>query len=227
VSTALPQLHCRPLPAFDADKLDAVQAAFARAAGCVMQQAWLTAPEKDFTPATVRAGRRGNSLLVFAELEDADIFTAATAHNQRMWELGDVLEIFLSPENSAGYVEFHVTPNNFRLQLRLPDTATLRRAQAENRFDHLLLSDGAFRSHAWMRPENEKWFAFAEIPADVVGQASSLPRAGNLQAGANWKFSFSRYDYIRGRGEPIISSTSPHARPDFHRREEWGTLIFI
>jgi hypothetical protein len=42
-----------------------------------------------------------------------------------------------------------------------------------------------------------------------------------------WRFSFSRYDYIRGRREPMISSTSPHARPGFHRREEWGTLIFV
>jgi hypothetical protein len=42
-----------------------------------------------------------------------------------------------------------------------------------------------------------------------------------------WRFSFSRYDYIRGRQEPILSSTSPHAWPDFHQREEWGTLIFV
>jgi hypothetical protein len=216
----LPQLNCRQLPVFEADKLDAVRAAFARAEGCVMRQAWLPEPEPDFTTAVVRAGWRGNSLLVFAELEDADIFTRATAHNQRMWELGDALEIFLSPENSASYVEFHVTPNNFRLQLRFPDTATLRRAQAENRFDHLMLPDGVFHSGAWIQPENKKWFAFAEIPAVAVCGADNM-------VGTRWKFSFSRYDDIRGRSEPVISSTSPHTRPDFHRREEWGTLIFV
>ena len=218
---ALPQLNCRPLPAFDADKLDAVQTAFARAEGCVLRQAWLAEPEPDFTTAVVRAGWRGNSLLIFAELEDADIFTRASAHNQRMWELGDVLEIFLSPENSARYVEFHVTPNNLRLQLRLPDTTTLRGAQAENRFDHLLLPEGVFHSRAWRQPENNKWFVFAEIPSVAVcGVDRPL-------AGTKWRFSFSRYDYIHGRAEPMISSTSPHARPDFHRREEWGTLIFV
>lgn len=215
-----PQLKCRALPAFDADKLDAVRGAFARADGCGLRQAWLPAPEPDFTPATVRVGWRGHSLLVFAELADADIFSRATAPNQRMWELGDVLEIFLAPENSASYAEFHVTPNNFRLQLRFPDTATLRRAQAENRFDHLLLPDGVFHSRAWAQPENNKWYAFAEIPAAVVGGADQ-PLAGK-----KWRFSFSRYDYIRGRRQPIFSSTSPHTQPDFHRREEWGTLIF-
>jgi Carbohydrate family 9 binding domain-like len=221
MSHAPPQLRCRQIPAFEADGLDAVQSAFAQAEGCVMRQVWLAAPEKDFSPATVRAAWRGNLLLVFAELEDADIFSRAAAHNQRMWELGDVLEIFLSPENSAGYVEFHVTPNNFRLQLRFPDTATMRKAQAENRFDHLLLPDGVFCSRTWTQPENRRWFALAEIPVAAAGGPD------RLLEGVRCQFSFSRYDYIRGRNEPVISSTSPHAQPNFHRREEWGTLIFV
>jgi hypothetical protein len=37
---------------------------------------------------------------------------------------------------------------------------------------------------------------------------------------------FSRYDYTRGMGEPVLSSTSPHRRLDFHRQHEWGTLDF-
>ena len=221
MSNVPPQLRCRQMPALKTDRLDAVQSAFAQAEGCLMQQAWRAAPEKDFTPATVRAAWRGDLLLVFAELEDADIFSRATAHNQRMWELGDVLEIFLSPENSTSYVEFHVTPNNFRLQLRFPDTATLRKAQKENRFDHLVLPDGVFGSHTWTQPEKKRWFALAEIPIAAIGGTDQrLP-------GMRCNFSFSRYDCIGGRDEPIISSTSPHARPDFHRREEWGTLIFV
>ena len=216
-----PRLKCGELPVFDADNLAAVCAVFAPMTGSELRQAWLPKPEPNFAPATVRTGWRGNSLLMFAELEDADIFSRATGHNQRMWELGDVLEIFLSLENFASYVEFHVTPNNYRLQLRFPDTATLRRAQAENRFEHLLLPDGVFHSRAWVQPENKKWFVLAEIPAVVVGGAeASLP-------GVRWKFSFSRYDATRGRTTPVCSSTSPHASSDFHRREDWGTLIFV
>lgn len=215
------QLNCRRLPAFDADNLEAVSAAFVMAGGCVMRQSWLEQPEPDFTQAVVRVGWRDDALLVFAELDDSDIFTRATTHNQRMWELGDVLEIFLSPENSASYVEFHVTPNNFRLQLRFPDTPTMRRAQSENKFDHLMLPDGVFVSRTWTQPETKQWFVLAEIPAaPVCGANKSLP-------GTNWRFSFSRYDEVRGRPEPIISSTSPHAKPDFHRREEWGTMFFV
>lgn len=214
-----PQLHCRRLPPFDARRLDLSLAAFAQAQGCGMQQAWLPAVETGFTPAMARVGQRGNSVAVFAELEDADIFTRARALNQRMWELGDVLEIFLSPEHSASYVEFHVTPNNHRLQLRFPNTQALRYAQQANSFDAFLLTGPVFHSQTWV--EGEKWFVYAEIPSMQVC-VGDVPLAG-----ARWRFSFSRYDFIRGRHEPIISSTSPHAQPDFHRREEWGVLHFV
>ncbi len=221
MSAAPPQLSARELPAFAADNLDSVRQAFASADSCELRQVWPLKPEADFASATVRTGWRGDSLVVFAELNDHDIFSNATGHNQRMWELGDVLEIFLSPENSASYVEFHVTPNNYRLQLRFPDTATLRRAQVENRFEHLLLPDGVFKSRTWVQPEKKKWFGFAEIPAAMVaGEPALTP-------GARWKFSFSRYDCTRGRPAPVYSSSSPHADSDFHRREDWGTLVFV
>jgi hypothetical protein len=219
-SQTLPSLICRELRAYAPDRLAAVRAAFQHADSCGLQQAWRAELEPDFAPATVRVGWHGHSLRVFAELDDADIVSRATAPNQRMWELGDVLEIFLQPADSPGYVELHVTPNNLRLQLRFPDTATLRRAQAKNFFEDLMLPDGVFESHTWIGPEKGKWFVHAEIPATLVGGTHGL------QAEWPWRFSFSRYDGTRGRTEPVISSSSPHAQPDFHRREEWGTLFF-
>lgn len=216
-----PRLECRELPAFEARNLDEVLAAFAAAESCTMGQSWRPQTAPDFRPAIVRAGWRETSLLVLAELEDVDIFTRATSNNQRMWELGDTLEIFLQPEDWPGYVEFHVTPNNLRLQVRFPDPAARRRAQAANSFEELVLPEGTFHSHTWMQPENSRWFVLATIPA------SSVSGAGVPLAGCRWRFSFSRYDYRRDRPEPVISSSSPHAQPDFHRREEWGVLLFV
>jgi hypothetical protein len=215
----LSHLECRPLPALTTDNLEAVRAAFQGMNGPALRQPWLAKPEKDFTPGIVRVGWHDNSLLVFAELEDADIFTQATADNQRMWELGDTFEMFLQPADSPGYAEFHVTPNNLHLQLRFPDSQAMRRAQAVNLFDEFLLRGTIFHSRTWV--ETRKWFIYAEIPAPAVcGVDQPL-------AGTQWRFSFSRYDYIRGRREPIISSSSSHAVADFHRREEWGTLHFV
>ena len=216
-----PLLECRELPAFAPDNLDAVRAAFSTAAACVLGQAWLVEPEPDFTPASVRVGWRGDVLLVFAELEDADIVTRATGLNQRMWELGDTFEIFLQPADAPGYVEFHVTPNNQRLQLRFADAAAFQRARASGSIAECLVPGEAFRSSAWVRPESRRWYVYAEIPAaSVCGSSRPL-------AGSRWRFSFSRYDAAQGCGQPVISSSSPHAAPGFHRREEWGALAFL
>jgi hypothetical protein len=66
----------------------------------------------------------------------------------------------------------------------------------------------------------ERWHVLAVIPFSVVAHGR------RVAAGARWLFSFSRYDYTRGVAEPMLSSTSPHRRLDFHRQHEWGTLDF-
>lgn len=213
-------MKCSRLPAFASGDLEAVRVAFAGATPCVLRQAWLAALEPDFAPAQVRAGWRENSLLVFAEITDLDIFTGVTGLNQRAWELGDTFEIFLRPENQAAYVEFHVTPNNQRLQLRFADAAVLERVRQTGSIEPALVSGEVFQSRTWVRPAERLWCVLAEIPAEAVG-ARIEPGAANA-----WRFSFSRYDYTRGRKEPVISSTSPHAEANFHRQQEWGRLIF-
>ena len=131
-TTALPSLTCCQLLPFDAARLDHVRQAFQEAPSCALRQFWLPTPEPDFAPAIVSVGWREELLLVFASLKDADIHTAATGLNQRLWTLGDCFEMFLQPAGSPSYVEFHVAPNNQRLQLRFPDSDALARAQASN-----------------------------------------------------------------------------------------------
>lgn len=88
-----PLLMCHELPEYGTDNLDSVRHAFQRADGCALGQGWLAKPEEVFTPATVCVGWRENSLRLFAEMVDLNIFTRATSHNQRMWELGSVLAL--------------------------------------------------------------------------------------------------------------------------------------
>lgn len=215
-----PVLECRPLPDFAAGSLVAVQAAFAGATACALRQAWLAPPDEHFAPAQVRVGWRGSSLFVFAELTDRDIFTRATAANQRMWELGDTLEMFLQSAGDPGYAEFHVTPNNLHLQLAFPDAAAVQDSR-RNGMDKYLLTGEVFCSQTWVQSEQSRWFVFVEIPATALGlNLVSL-------AGQRWHFSFSRYDASRDGGAPVISSTSAHTKPDFHCQSEWGVLDFV
>lgn len=216
-----PKLAGVMLPGFNDNDLESVRRAFHLATPCHLQQAWQVKQSERFAPGVVRVGWRHNSFLVHAKLMDVDIFTQASGLNQRTWELGDAFEIFLRPEGQMAYVEFQVTPNNQRLQLRYNNVAALDRARETGSLAEALIPGEAFRSKTWVDERNSSWDVFAEIPAHVVcGSNDSL-------AGSCWHFSFSRYDYTRGVAEPVISSTSPHAEANFHSQKEWGVIQFM
>ena len=197
------------LRAFDLDDLVDVRRAFEPATPVLSQQGWRAKPEPDFAPMTVRCGWRPDELLVFAELTDTDIFTRATAHNQRLWELGDAFEIFLRLVGRESYVELQVAPNNSRLQLHYSNPAAVERARALASVKDFIMPAKTFRSHTWLLPGGAKWFVLAQIPASPVGGRL------RLRPGMDWRFSFSRYDYTRGRVAPVISSTSPHMKAGY------------
>lgn len=212
------EIRCEPLPLFDSTNVASVRQAFSSATPCPLQQAWRNTVEPGFAPAVVRVGWRDNTLLVFAELTDADIFSSATRLNQRAWELGDVFEMFLRSTEKESYAELQVTSNNQRLQLRYPDAAAIETARRTRNIENVLVPGEAFHSRTWI--SDGAWQVYAEVPALTVCDSDlSLENT-------RWHFSFARYDYTRGMIAPVISCTSPHPKADFHRQSEWGVLTF-
>lgn len=199
---------CEHLPKFDGSRFESVLEAFSNAPPIALGQAWLPQTEADFLGAEVRVGRSATQILVLATIPDLDIFSRATEPNQRTWELGDVFEIFLKPENETHYREFHVTPANIRTQLGFTE------AGAAPEF----LPDGIFESRVWI--ESSRWFVLASIPCAAVTNRD------NIENGERWRFSFCRYDAFRDGRNPVLSSTSPHPVPKFHRSDEWRVLFF-
>ncbi len=199
---------CQHLPEFDSSNLESVLTAFANAPAIVLGQSWLPQPEPDFLSAEVRVGRSATQILVLATIPDLDIFTRATEPNQRTWELGDVFEIFLKPESERSYREFHVTPANIRTQLGF---------SAEGAAPEFL-PDGIFESRVWI--ESGRWIVLASIPCAAVTNRCKI------DDGERWLFSFCRYDAFRDGRNPVLSSSSPHPIPKFHRPAEWGVMVF-
>jgi len=184
-----------------------------------MKQTWFQVPQQEFAPGFVFTGWREADFFVFAELRDADIFTFAKENQQRLWMLGDTFEIFLRHPDQETYFEFHVAPNNLKLQLRFPDTQVAARVGRSQRFEEVMVEGDPFVSQTWVKPEIQRWFVLAQISGQLFEQNENL-------LGSKWSFSFCRYDYTRGQNVPVISSTSAHTKPDFHRRHEWGTICF-
>jgi hypothetical protein len=213
-------VDCVKLPPFDAHNFAAIQKAFKPVKPIPMRQSWLPKEEAHFAPGLVRIGWHTNALLVFAELSDPDILTRATTINQRLWALGDSFEIFLKPVGQSSYTELQVAPNNCQLQLQFPNASAVNKARKADDFKPYLISGAAFFSATRVKQSLHKWFVFAKIPKDFVFEK---PQALDEK---KWRFSFSRYEYASKRPKPVVSSTSPHAKPEFHSQKEWGTMCF-
>lgn len=218
----VPFLECRQLDGFSKDNdFEKNRQVFRLAGACHLRQGWLEHEEINFTPAVVRTGWREDTLVIWAELMDTDIFTRATDFNQRLWELGDSFEMFLRPENQEAYLEFQVAPNGCQLQLRYPNAGALEYARQSGSIACAVLPEKLFRVATWIVPARRLWAVCAVIPVRAVCDYTSK------LTGNRWRFSFSRYDYTRGQPEAVISSTSPHPVADFHRQQEWGVLDFL
>jgi len=185
-----------------------------------LRQGWHRESEPFFRPGRVRTGWTRTTLVVAAELEDADIFNPTTAFNDPAFTMGDVFEIFLRPETQEAYYEFHISPHNQQFQLRIPSGVAFQLARGSGSIDHWKIREPVLSSRTTIRAAEKKWWVAAVIPFDLVAGRSSVT------AGSRWRFSFCRYDYTRGSPRPILSSSSPHPQADFHRQAEWGTLLF-
>ena len=215
-----PQIICQEVPAYDPTNLDDVRRAFAGVTDCWLQQSWLAKPEPEFEPASVRAGWRNDSLVLLAELKDIDIFTDARHPNERFWELGDTLEIFLRPREQDAYTEFHVAPNNLRTQLRFASAAALEQARKRDSFDDVLVQGDHFSSHVWVQADRGYWYALLEIPSRAV-----CDKAETLD-GSKWFFSFCRCDHTRGRSRPVLSLNLPPCPARFSPAGRMGHHAF-
>lgn len=181
-----------------------------------MQQAWLTEPDPNFLPGRVRFGWQPDALCVLAELSDREIASRARAHNERMWLLGDVFELFLRDSEGEAYHELHITPDNFHLQLRFPDAKALRSGQPLASF---LLDQQVFEHGVFLNPDQQCWTVFAKVPQAIFRPASIQGRV--------WYASFSRYDYPSSCEKPAsLSSTSAHSKLDFHAQVDWRPIVF-
>jgi hypothetical protein len=171
-----------------------------------------------FTRTSVRVTWTSDSVRVSADLEDADVFTSAPGDSCRLWEMGDVFEMFFQAENAGYYVEMHVAPGNQRLHLRIPIAGGPGPQRKDVAPENFFVDPPRFSSRTARTAVG--WTVDATVPCcEVSGRAAITP-------GERWLVSFCRYDAWSDSRPPVLSSSSPHAEPNFHRRHEWRSLCF-
>lgn len=178
-------------------------------------QPWTRSLDQGFRPCEVRLSWTPAALLVEANLADDEVFTKATADNQKMWELGDVFEVFLQVEGRREFVELHVVPNGFRVHAHLPGPRGMATPTSEPlAFESMLVSPVGFTAKAVKTKSG--WRVSERIPAAILGLDAFRP-------GQDLRISFCRYDGSPG-GEPVLSTSASHPVISFHRPDEWAKI---
>ena len=172
-------------------------------------QSWLPEAEPDFLPGTACFSWSDGFLLLRADFTDREVVTTATLHGQKLWEHGDVAELFIQKVGESGYREYQVAPNGITTSLRYPDiTGVAAVRSGERRIGEFLTK--------------EVPAAAVSLTADGWSVSLSIPLTAT--PGEKFRVSCCRYD-DGPKGVPVISSTSPHRVRDFHRPQDWREFI--
>ncbi len=196
---------------FDGDWAKARQA-FAQAPQIWLDQPWLSQREAGFVPGCVYLGVNGNDLLLYSLLQDDAPRNTATKWNEPTWKTGDVLELFIGLHGKPDYYEFHITPENQRLQLHFEGPEAVVALRAGGDLKDVTLSDSKFESATHVADSGKEWQVFLRVDL----QALLGPWKDRLI-----RFMVGRYDYQPNAGI-VCSCTAPLKALDFHRTEEWS-----
>jgi hypothetical protein len=172
-------------------------------------QSWLPEPEPGFLPGVARFSWAHGVLRLEARFTGHALRSRSTAHGQRLWELGDVAELFVQKVGEESYREYQVSPNGFTLALCYPDLTGVGAVRSGSRTLEDFLTGEIPSVESTTTPEG--WSVSLEVP---------LPAS----PGERFRVSCCRYAYPK-EGSAIISSTSLHPVRDFHRPQDWAEFV--
>lgn len=176
-------------------------------------QAWLPESEPGFRPASARIDRDSASVRIVADMISDRVGSKASAHGERLWEQGDVLEVFIGDVSGGGYREYQIAPNGFTLSLRYPDISCIGEVRRGTRRLGEFLTDGPPEARAALTQGGWQATLVIPVPAPATGTGKRA-----------FRLSCCRYDHGAG-GLPVLSSTSPHPVRDFHRPRDWREIL--
>ena len=182
-----------------------------------LRQHWSGSEALPQEAGVARIGATPTGLSVYVRYEDSDIFSTATANQQRMWTLGDVVEVFVKPGlERSDYWEVHVTPNSFLMDLHFPSRAGMR--SGEHAWEDVITPESGTVFQTLVT--DGSWSAELTIPWSAFGE-TDIPASGTT-----WQFAVCRYNYNGGLENPELSSTASLTKRSFHLYEDYTDLVF-
>lgn len=160
------------------------------------------------------------ALYYAAVMDDAELRAFGAARNDHLWE-GDVFELFFKPSDAPAYYEFQANPRAVVFEVAFPKRAPLGHPfRDEPALGHTAavalrgtLDKAGDVDEGWSVEGRIPWTAFA-------------PTGGRPKPGDSWSFALCRYDYGAEGTKPVIMSSAPLTKANFHQYEDYGKLHF-
>ena len=77
-----------------------------------------TRDKEPFEGAEVKYLYTNDTLYIGVKLQDTDVYQNGTEDQSHFYQQGDLVEVFLKPENASAYWEIYGTPNNLKTTFR-------------------------------------------------------------------------------------------------------------
>lgn len=158
------------------------------------------------------------------KFDDSDIVAEGTDDQLQHYQLGDLCELFLKPNDKTWYWELYVTPRGNKTSFWFPSQGRLglpSNFEYECGLKVAAQYDGKLND--W-QDRDRFWTAEMAMPIkDLTG------RGEEFGPGADWRILVARYNYsyyLSGRG-PELSSSPGLSATNFHLLKEYAVLRLL
>ena len=162
-----------------------------------------------------------NYFYAAADLDDSDVMTDGTANQTHLYAKGDVVEVFLKPENQNYYWEIYGSPNNLTSCFYFPSRGSLGLPSgfADNGVKIKVISaiDGTLNKN---RDLDRGWRTLICIPLSELRKNGMKFAPGNQRLIMASRYNFSRY--LTGYEQ----SAYPQCSINFHCSQYYAQIRF-
>ena len=154
-------------------------------------------------------------------MEDKDVWTTKTTRDDKLWT-EEAVEVFIDADGDGKtYVELQTNPKGAIFDSYLP----LYRAN-QNDFDAGMKVAVNVDGTVDNRDDVDKgWTVEMQIPFDAAKGKEKEMKGVPPVVGTQWRVNFFRMDMPKGKPQ-VGTSWSPPLVPDFHKLDQFGTLVF-
>ena len=181
-----------------------------------------TRDNEPFEGAEVKYLYTNDTLYIGVKLQDTDVYQNGVEDQSHFYQQGDLVEVFLKPENASAYWEIYGTPNNLKTTFRFTARGCGRADWGE--------LDPAFNCAATVQGTLNKsddkdggWTIEMAFPFKMLEAFCGVPFA----KGQKWTCLVARYNYNNSNTAAQNSSVPMLPQANYHLIEYYAALNLL